>query len=143
MRDKLETVLLEYEKSIFLIDLIKHNNGVLSVEINQTIQLEDNKYEVNKIKINPTVLVDVIAVLSNYRKVIPKEMEGNKSYFSEEKIKEVVKRYLKGGVEVIDLANQFDCKEEVIKQILRNNDIAIVSNQKPFIRNSYMNKKKK
>ncbi len=37
MKDIIETTQLEFDKSAFLIDLVKHENGELYIEIIQTI----------------------------------------------------------------------------------------------------------
>ena len=63
MKDIIETTLLEFDKSAFLIDLVKHENGELYVEIIQTI-LNDKKGE-QSIKINASVLTELISVLQN------------------------------------------------------------------------------
>jgi len=141
MDEKLKTTLLEYDKSTFLIDLVKHDSGVLYVAIQQTIQLPKNKYEEHEIKINPSVLADIIEVLSTYKKALPKDKASNKSYFSPEQTKEIIKRYLKGSVEIKHLAIQFDCTEQIIEQILNNNGIAIVTNKIPV--KKYFRRRKK
>ena len=56
--------------------------------------------------------------------------ESIKGYFTIEKKKEVITRYLK-GIEIEDLALQFDCSKNIIEQILTNADIEIVSNKLP------------
>jgi len=131
MDEKLQTTLLEYDKSTFLLDLIKHSNGILYVAIQQTIHLDKDKSEIHKIKINPTILPDIIEVLSQYKEKLPIDKLSASNYFSIERIQEIIKRYLKGGVKIKDLALQFDCSEEIIEQILRNKGIEIVSNEIP------------
>lgn len=71
MKTILETTQLEFDKSDFLIDLIEHENGKLYIEITQTI-LNTNK-KADSIKINPSVLSDIIKVLKNYQAKLPKE----------------------------------------------------------------------
>lgn len=143
MDEKLKTTLLEYDKSTFLIDLIKHESGALYIAIHQTIQLPDNKYEKQKIKINPSVLSDIIEVLSMYKENLPKEINNTKSYFSSEQTQEIINRYLKGKVEIKDLAIQFDISEQIIEQILINNQIEIVSNKIQISKNKYFRRNKK
>jgi hypothetical protein len=45
---------------------------------------------------------------------------------SELQIQEITKRYFKGGLEIKDLALQFNFSEEIIEQVLRNNNIEII-----------------
>ena len=131
MDEKLQTTLLEYDKSTFLLDLIKHSNGILCVAIQQTIQLDKGESEIQKIKINPTILPDIIEVLNQYKEKLPIIKTPVKNYFSTERIQEIIKRYLKGSVEIKHLAIQFDCSETIIEQILHNKGIEIVSNEIP------------
>jgi len=131
MDEIVKTTLLEYEKSTFLLDLVKHDNGTLYVSIRQTIQIQENEVEVHKIKINPTVLDGIIEVLKNYKSSLPKDKEKTENYISTDQIQEIIKRYLKGSIEIKHLAIQFDCSEQIIKQILNNHNISIVSNKVP------------
>jgi len=71
MKTILETTQLEFDKSDFLIDLVEHENGQLYIEIVQTILNTNKKAE--SIKINPSVLSDIIKVLQNYQAKLPKE----------------------------------------------------------------------
>lgn len=131
MEEKLKTTLLKNDKSTFLIDLIKHNNGTLYVEILQTTPTKKNKPEVNKIKINPSVLAEIIEVLINYKKSLPKDKTNTENYFSIEQTQEIIRRYLRGSIEIEHLATQFDCSAQMIEKTLNNNNIAIVSNKLP------------
>ncbi len=92
MKDEIKTTLLEYDKSTFLIDLVKHNNDAMYVAITQTIKKEGNKTEVQQIKINPTVLLDIIEVLTDYKDVFPTIKRAKKDYISPEKVSEMIKR---------------------------------------------------
>ena len=69
MKTILETTQLEFDKSDFLIDLVEHENGQLYIEIVQTILNTNKKAE--SIKINPSVLSDIIKVLQNYQAKLP------------------------------------------------------------------------
>ncbi len=51
MAEKLKTTLLECDKSTFIIDLIKHTNGQLYIEVEQIIHLANDTNEAQKIKI--------------------------------------------------------------------------------------------
>lgn len=123
MKNVIETKLLEFEKSNFLIELAESTNGVKYVEIIQTIN-EDNK--THRLMINPSVLSDLIKVLQNYYSLIEKDSKTKKMHINEFDQIEIQKRYLK-GVSLKDLSLQFDQTEELIEMILRNKGIEIVS----------------
>ena len=57
MKEVLETTQLEFDKSAFLIDLIKHYSGSLYIEIIQTIYADQKDGQ--SIKINPSILTDI------------------------------------------------------------------------------------
>jgi hypothetical protein len=70
-------------------------------------------------------------MLTSYQKEIKQTtLYNGKFYFSEEKQKEIVARYLK-GVTIEDLSMQFDCSIQIIEQILFNKEIEIVNNKPP------------
>ena len=128
MKTILETKLLEFDKSDFLIDLVKHDNGQLYIEIVQKILNTDKKSE--SIKINPSVLSDILKVLQNYQAKLPKESISEIKHIIEFDQKKIQDRYLK-GVSIKDLALQFDQTHELIEMILRNRGIEIVENKIP------------
>lgn len=146
MEEILKTTLLEFEKSAFIIDLVKHNSGKQYIRILQTIQDESEKTNNNRaIKINPSLLSDIIRVLNSYQELIPddkKELQTMKNtsdipttQFRARTLMEsdktaIQNRYLK-GVSIADLTIQFDCKVELIEQVLRNSNIEIVDNKLP------------
>ncbi len=152
MEEILQTTLLEYEKSAFVIDLVKHSNGKQYIRILQTIGDEETDHK-RAIKINPSLLADIISVLNSYREIIPGikglprlvENETTEKLrpktLTESQKTAIRNRYLK-GVSISDLTIQFDCKEELIKQILRNNGIAIVDNKLPP-ENNYKGRRKR
>jgi hypothetical protein len=128
MEEILKSSLLEYDKSTFLIDLIEHKSGANYIKIKQTIEGIEQHQE---LKINPTVLTDLIFVLQSYQKDISKfGNDLNKSFFSDNKQKAIIERYLK-GITILDLRLQFDCSEKIVEQILRNKGIEIVNNRSP------------
>lgn len=131
MTENIQTTLLEYEKSTFFLDLSKHESGKLYISIQQTIHIEEGVFQTQKIKINPDILPDIIEALNHYKSLIPKSNKSTLNYFSIERMGEIVKRYLRGNVEISDLALQFDCNKKIIEQILNNNNVAIVSNKLP------------
>ena len=120
--------MLEYEKSSFLIDLIKHKSGTKFVKITQSI---DEGRIRNELKINPTILKDLISILQQFDSEIEDSSVQNSSlYFSDERQNAMISRYFK-GVTIKDLTLQFDCTVETIKQILFNKGIPIVDNTMP------------
>ncbi|SIS48050.1 hypothetical protein SAMN05421766_102208 [Zobellia uliginosa] len=142
MKTILETTQLEFDKSNFLIDLVEHGNGRLYIEIVQTI-LNTNKKS-KTLKINPSVLLDIIKVLQNYQAKLQKESNPELKYITESDQEKIQQNYLK-GVSIKYLAMLFDQKPELIEMILRNKGIEIVENTMPkpkFWRN-YKNRKKR
>jgi len=128
MDEILKSTLLQYEKSTFLIDVTKHHLGESYIKIQQTIDGTDSRQE---LKINFSVLSDIISILQIYQKAIDTFYSTkDKSYFNEDKQKSVVERYLK-GITIKDLALQFDCNNQIIEQILFNKGIKIVDQSRP------------
>ena len=131
MQEILKSTLLEYEKSTFLIDLIRHDSGANYIKVRQTIEGNNDSQE---LKINLSVATDLISVLQNYQ--IPeqssksKTLKPNKSYFSKDKQQIIVNRYFK-GLSIETLALQFECTIQIIEQILMNKQIPIVDNKLP------------
>lgn len=143
MKKLLETTQLEFDKSDFLIDLVEHENGQLYIEIVQTI-LNTNK-QAESIKINPSVLSDIIKVLQNYQAKLPKESKLEIKHITEIDQEKIQSSYLK-GVTIKDLAMRFEQTSELIEMILRNKGIKIVENtfhRPKFWRNNKNWKKRK
>lgn len=140
MEEVLNSKMLEYDKSTFLIDLVKHRSGLDYVKIQQSIEGSNSFQE---LKINFSVLSDLIVILESFKKEISQSQNQiNKGYFNEDKQKLVVERYLK-GIPLPDLSLQFDCNVEIIKQILFNKEIEIVDNKMPRWKSNYRFRKKK
>lgn len=128
MKETLKTTQLEFDKSSFLIDLIELNTGKMYIEITQTINA-DNK-DVQIIKINPTILSDILDVLQKYQSDISNRNNTRKLVLTEKEQNKIQDRYLK-GVSINELALQFDETEETIEMILRNKGIEIEPNELP------------
>jgi len=64
MKTIIETTQLEFNKSNFIVDLVEHDNGLLYIEIVQSIT--GSKEGNSSIKINPDILTDMIKGLQNY-----------------------------------------------------------------------------
>ena len=143
MKTIIETTQLEFDKSDFLIDLVEHENGLLYIEITQSII--GSKNEKSSIKINPTVLSDIIKVLQNYHAKIPNRFGLKNKHITDIEQQKIQEQYLK-GISIKDLAMQLDQTPELIKMILRNKGIEIVGNKLPkskFWRKNYSRKKRK
>jgi hypothetical protein len=122
MKKIIETTQLEFDRSFFLIDLIKHDSGLLYIEISQTI-FEDI-YHAHSIKINPVVLSDIIKVLQNYHAIIAKNTDVYSKHLTDDIQQKIQDRYLR-GVSIKDLILQFDQSKELIEMVLRNKGIQI------------------
>ncbi len=140
MREIIKTSLLEYDKSTFLIDLVKHGNGQLYINIQQSIHIDDKPSLQQEIKINPSVLDEIIEVLKNYLNEIPKQKSSLRFHLTTETKQAIQDRYLK-GISINDLALQFDIKPQLIQQILENSGIEIVSNAQPKVKKRYYKRK--
>ncbi len=143
MDETLESRMLEFEKSSFIIDLMKSTSRKVYISIEQVVRLPGDKPATSKINLNASVIDDIIEVLQNYSSIIEdKKSLANKRYFSKEKKEQIEKRYLK-GVSSKDLALQFACSEGIIEQILRNRGIELVSNEVPKFYKFWRRKKGK
>jgi len=128
MENILNSMLLEYEKSTFLLDLMAHHSGTYYIRIKQHIE---SKAGFNQLQINLSVLTDLISVLQSFQKMVTQSASiTGKSFFSDERQSLVLQRYFK-GVTIEDLTLQFDCSKQIIEQILFNKDAVIVDNRKP------------
>lgn len=128
MKEILETTQLEFDKSAFLIDLVKHESGKLYIEIVQTINLDQKSSQ--SIKINPSILTDLLRVLQNYQAKISNSESFSKKHLTDIDQKKIQEYYFK-GISIKELALQFDQTAELIEMILRNKGIQIVSNKLP------------
>ena len=128
MKEIFDTTQLEFDKSAFLIELVKHDNGLPYIEIIQTIY--QSRKNDQTIKINPSILTDIIRVLQNYHAKIENGSISVTKHLTEEGKQKIQDSYLK-GVSVKDLALQLNQSEELIKMILRNKGISIVSQELP------------
>lgn len=128
MKEILKTTQLEFDKSSFLIDLIELNTEKIYIEITQTINAENKDVQI--IKINPTILSDILDVLQKYQSDIFDRNIARKLILTEKEQNKIQDRYLK-GVSINELAIQFEETEENIEMILRNKGIEIESNELP------------
>ncbi len=143
MKTILNTEQLEFGNSDYLIDLVTNDDGEIYVEIIQT--LLDSNEVTESIKINSSVLSDIIRVLQNYHAKLPEITKSDSKHITEteqDKIKDI---YLK-GVPVRDIAMQFGQTPELIEMILRNKGFEIVENKLPkptFHKKTYKRRKRR
>ena len=111
MSEILETKHLEFDNSAFLIDLIKHESGNLYIEIMQTIgsDLESSQ----TIKINPSILTNLLRVLQNFQAKIP-NTSLIKKHITDSDQQKIQDYYLK-GVSVENTCNSLDIS--IIRQM--------------------------
>lgn len=136
MDDILETKLLEFNKSAYLIVFVRHESGIPYIEITQSIY-RDKIYK-QKLMINPSVLPEIIAVLKDFQEKINGDfqfsiqMKAKKTheFISEADKEKIRERYLK-GVPIKDLEIQINKPGHLIKQVLHNMNIDVVSNELP------------
>jgi len=128
MKNILETTLLEFDKSSFLIDLVKHDSGKLYIQIVQTIN--DRGNDIQTIKINPSIVTDLLKVLKNYQAKIRLREKNEVQHLTDSDQKKIQDRYLK-GVPIKHIAIQFDQSKALIEMVLRNKGIQIISEDKP------------
>lgn len=139
MKKILETKQLEFNKSTFLIDLVEHTNGAYYIEILQRIHSDLS--EGQRIKINPSILIDIVNVLLEYHDKMPKKQLDHILHFTEKDKKSIQDRYLK-GISAKELAMQFDTTEVLIEMVLRNRMIVVMSDVKPVPKKHWSRKKK-
>ena len=131
MKDIVETIHLEFDKSAFLIDLVKHDSGSLYIEITQIIN--SNNKVIRSLRINPSVLPDVIKALQYYQAKLPMKSDQQTKYLTEEDQQKIQDRYLV-GVPLKELVLQFDQSEELLAMVLRNRGVRVVPNERPRFR---------
>lgn len=135
-----KTKQLEFDKSTFIIDLVEVENGQSYIEVLQRIHNE--KSEGQRIKINPSVLMDLINTLLEFQQMIPPRQKEGIVHFTESDKKAIQDRYLK-GISSKDLAMQFDTTEAIIEMILRNRKIVVMSDVTPVPKKRWWRKRKK
>lgn len=139
MEKILKSIFLQHHKSTFIVDLVQHRSKKIYLAIEQTIATQNGISEPQKIKINPDVLDELVEILTNLKNEIAfYQVEAR---FSDQKTQELIRRYLI-GVEIKDLALQFNYPEAAIEQILINNGLEIMSNKMPKPTKHYRRKKR-
>jgi hypothetical protein len=115
MQEILKSTLLDFKKSFFYVNFIKHTSGEKYVSIEQTFA---SNYKKQRVTLKSSDLEQLITVLENYKsETFTPDPFKPRNYFSKEKQRSIVKIYLK-GVPINDIALQFDCSPEIIKNTL-------------------------
>lgn len=140
----INTFFIDGGKSTYTITCHQTNSNKRYVSILQVIHNANGNEESRQvIKIADQFIMKFIDTLIQTRSRNEKVLMITKNikYNNTDKI---ISRYLK-GVNINDLALQFDCKESLIKDILITNNIEVVENQlkppKPLFRNRYKRKR--
>jgi hypothetical protein len=135
----LKTRQLEFDKSTFLVDLIKQDKGAFYIEILQRVQGDASDGQ--KIKINPTVFTDLVRVLVEFYEMIPNRQFEDGLQISEDSKKRIEDRYYR-GISTSDLALQFDSSVELIEMILRNRGVEILADRTPIKKKKYWRRRR-
>lgn len=128
---------LTFDKSSFKVNLVQNSNKKLYVEIHQSTH-EDRNSE-NILKINPTVISDLIRLLTEFKNEISVSPRKYVRDDVQQKIQEV---YLK-GIPIEHMTLQFNLSEEQIQDILKNRGIYIVTKNDLKPKTSYRYWRKK
>lgn len=124
----LHSIIIEYEKSTFFVEMLEHTNGQEYVTIEQIIHFDNEDHHSKTIRINPVALDNIIlALIEMGTKLSARKRE---KMFSKKVQQEIVRRYLK-GVDINDLILQFGGDKEAISKALLMNDVEIVSPEVP------------
>ncbi|MCF8302732.1 MAG: hypothetical protein K9I94_05595 [Bacteroidales bacterium] len=105
MNEIINTTQVECDKSTFLVDLVKHESGRLYIEIMQIIDMDKGDKQI--IKINPTILNDIIRTLKEYKERIDKAKKGSTTELADEELQKIQTWYLK-GVSIKDIAAYYE-----------------------------------
>lgn len=125
MNETIQSTPLHFDKSMFFVDLVKHGNQKLYIEITQNLNGKSNT-----IKLNPNVITEVFEVVSSYQKFINGPDKSGFNYLSDIDQIKLKRRYLK-GIPMDDLSMQFSQPRKVLEEILRSHGLEIVSHKPP------------
>ncbi len=113
---------LQFEKSNLFIQIYKQENGIEYIKLIQNIG-NDLK---SSILINPNNLDGIIETLIDFREEIAINQKiEDKNAIKEEDKQNIINTFLKGII-IKDISLQFRYKEDVIRDFLVKNDIAII-----------------
>lgn len=129
MKEILETTQLEFDKSSFLIDLVRHQTGRRYIEITQNIHNQRNRGRV--IQLNPQVVDQLVEVLQRYQKQLTQPRSNKRLSVSKSRQQKVQDRYFK-NVPINEIGMQLGLSEREVEAILRKRGIQIVPFKIPF-----------
>ncbi|MFZ1750582.1 MAG: hypothetical protein WAU01_10335 [Saprospiraceae bacterium] len=133
MIQRLNTILIEVDKSSYLFELIS-NNDQEYIQVTQTIFSTQEQVKSSltlKMKTVPIFIESLQELAKNYAERFPLKTETNKiDQPNLNRTQNVIKYYLK-GVEIEDIAKFFRLNVEKVKKILVNEGYEIVSNKVP------------
>jgi hypothetical protein len=127
---------IEFNKSLYFIDLVQHETNTPYIRLMQ--RMGEESKEVN---IPASVLTEIIEILVEYRNWLMNNPPVSALHFSEADKEQIKARYLK-GLSTKELALQFDKNEKLIKMVLINLGLELVSQEMPKS-NRYRKRKKK
>lgn len=122
MKKIIQTSLVESNRSTFVIDLVKHNDKFLYVEISQTIATD--KDIPRSLKIHSNLLPKLLSVLQHYEAKM-RHSRGKASGLTELDYERFQTYYFK-GVSIKEMSALFNQPEELIEDSLRDRGIKIV-----------------
>lgn len=138
MKQILDTKQLKAGKSTYIIDLVAHNEKLLFIEILQSIK--SNTIDGGSISLHPDALVPLIKTLQEFQEQMLAK-EPKKSIALSEVVKDKIQKRYFDMVEIKDIAMQLELKEWQVIGVLKEREIEIVYQKRPWNR-FWRNKKK-
>lgn len=126
------TVFFEIGKSTYLADIIKDNSKKY-IKLTHTVNEGINKVQYS-IKINPTILENLIVALTEFKEDYFKHIQSDGWQVNAKDQQKIISGYLK-GVPIKELAMRFDTKVTLLESILRNNKIELIDVNTPSYKN--------
>ena len=137
MKDEIiKTKLIENGNSSYFLDMLKTETGLYYFTLTQNTLNTVNRSDLKSIKFRSNMLNDLIEDLQAMKEALSKVQNLSKDIIVTKSLglhrreDEIIKRYYK-GISLKDLSVQFDCSISYIEQVLKSNDIEIVSNEIP------------
>ena len=124
----IDSKIIESKKSTFFVEILENSSGNKYVTIEQIVRIDNDNQHSVKIRINPIVLDKIIEALMEMEVVLTNQKKEKS--FSKKIQKEIVRRYLI-GVEIDELAMQFRCDANAIRNVLIMNNVEITNQRVP------------
>lgn len=130
MDELVRTRKLQFEKSVFFINIYKNEIGTEYIKIIQNIGNEIKK----SILINPNNLDDIIKTLIDFKEEIALNQKIEDSFYIPEQVEIKIINFFLKGTKIKDLSLLFRYKEEKIRELLVKYNIEIIDglNIKPI-----------